>query len=98
MRDVTSFVGTTIAQREVKQLQTRIDALGWQLQTQPAGHGQVKVVSITAPAAPEDEPAQGINDENSSPIQIEPAPAGDPPRSDRELAADYDQPALLITG
>lgn len=97
MRDVTSYVGEIIPAEEVEQLHTRIDALGWGVQVQPAGHGQVRITRITAQPAPEDEPT-GINEEFSSLFPAAPAPAGDLPRSDRELRADRDQPALLIAG
>lgn len=96
MSDVTNFVGATISAREATEIRTRCDALGWVMQTRPAGNGQVRVVAITAPAAPEDEPAQGNNDEDSSPIKAAPAPGSGLKRSERESRADYDQPALAM--
>lgn len=98
MGDTVSFVGRTIPTEEATELQARIDALGWRMQTRPAGHGQVRIVRITAPALPEDEPAQAINEEFSSLFPAAPAPGSGLRRSDRELAADHDQPALLIAG
>lgn len=96
MSDITSHVGATISAEEVEQLQSRAATLGWQLRTRPAGSGQVRVTAITAPAAPEDEPTQGINEEFSSPFQIAPATSSGQSRRDRVLVADHNQPALAI--
>lgn len=98
MRYVTSYVGEAISTKEVEQLRSRTDSLGWVMQTQPAGPGQVRIVSITAPAAPEDEPTQAINEELSSLSPAAPATSGGLPRRDRVLIADHGQPALAIAG
>ena len=96
MRDVTSYVGEIIPTQEAEQLLTRANALGWQLRTQPAGHDQVRIMAILAPAVPEDEPAN--NEELSSLLTAVPATDSGLPRSERVLTADCIQPAFAMAG